>query len=118
MSPEVKVFSNGDEVSEFFHKNLWGKGAPTVEKFRDFLKNPVAIQPYKDCYNGLFKPILKSSNEDNNIGFFDYDLVKDPYLELGSKLLQSKSSHRGIKVGRNEKCPCASGKKYKKCCGK
>ena len=22
------------------------------------------------------------------------------------------------KVGRNEKCPCGSGKKYKNCCGK
>lgn len=22
------------------------------------------------------------------------------------------------KTGRNEKCPCGSGKKYKKCCGK
>jgi len=22
------------------------------------------------------------------------------------------------KVGRNEPCPCGSGKKYKKCCGK
>jgi uncharacterized protein YecA (UPF0149 family) len=22
-----------------------------------------------------------------------------------------------IKVGRNEPCPCGSGKKYKKCCG-
>ncbi len=22
------------------------------------------------------------------------------------------------KVGRNERCPCGSGKKYKKCCGK
>ena len=24
---------------------------------------------------------------------------------------------RGKKVGRNEPCPCGSGKKYKKCCG-
>lgn len=24
----------------------------------------------------------------------------------------------GVKVGRNEPCPCGSGKKYKKCCGK
>ncbi|HHL2060062.1 TPA: SEC-C metal-binding domain-containing protein, partial [Clostridium perfringens] len=23
-----------------------------------------------------------------------------------------------VKVGRNEPCPCGSGKKYKKCCGK
>ena len=24
----------------------------------------------------------------------------------------------GKKIGRNEPCPCDSGKKYKKCCGK
>ncbi len=24
---------------------------------------------------------------------------------------------QGRKVGRNEPCPCGSGKKYKKCCG-
>jgi uncharacterized protein YchJ len=24
---------------------------------------------------------------------------------------------RNIKVGRNEPCPCGSGKKFKKCCG-
>ncbi len=26
--------------------------------------------------------------------------------------------HRGQRVGRNDPCPCGSGKKYKKCCGK
>ncbi|MBS5755049.1 MAG: SEC-C domain-containing protein [Streptococcus parasanguinis] len=25
---------------------------------------------------------------------------------------------RAIKIGRNELCPCGSGKKYKKCCGR
>jgi uncharacterized protein YecA (UPF0149 family) len=29
----------------------------------------------------------------------------------------SKTVLRGAKVGRNEPCPCGSGKKYKKCCG-
>ena len=24
----------------------------------------------------------------------------------------------GVQVGRNEPCPCGSGKKYKQCCGK
>lgn len=24
--------------------------------------------------------------------------------------------HRGVKIGRNDPCPCGSGKKYKKCC--
>lgn len=26
--------------------------------------------------------------------------------------------HDGPKIGRNDPCPCGSGKKYKKCCGK
>ena len=26
--------------------------------------------------------------------------------------------HEGPRVGRNEPCPCGSGKKYKKCCGR
>ncbi|HWS13947.1 MAG TPA: SEC-C metal-binding domain-containing protein [Rhodocyclaceae bacterium] len=25
--------------------------------------------------------------------------------------------HAAPKVGRNDPCPCGSGKKYKKCCG-
>ena len=25
-------------------------------------------------------------------------------------------AHEGPKIGRNEPCPCGSGKKYKKCC--
>ena len=28
------------------------------------------------------------------------------------------SSHLGTKVGRNEECPCGSGKKFKKCHGR
>ena len=24
---------------------------------------------------------------------------------------------KGKKIGRNDQCPCGSGKKYKKCCG-
>jgi len=31
---------------------------------------------------------------------------------------QTNSLNTGSKVGRNDPCPCGSGKKYKKCCGK
>ena len=30
----------------------------------------------------------------------------------------SQARRAGAKVGRNDPCPCGSGKKYKKCCGK
>ena len=29
-----------------------------------------------------------------------------------------KTSKKSSKVGRNDSCPCGSGKKYKQCCGK
>ena len=38
----------------------------------------------------------------------DLDLLQNP-------ILPAKAD---AKVGRNEPCPCGSGKKYKKCCGK
>ncbi len=31
---------------------------------------------------------------------------------------ESGTIRKGKKVGRNDPCPCGSGKKYKKCCGK
>ena len=36
-----------------------------------------------------------------------------PSMETGSM----QPSRKGEKVGRNDPCPCGSGKKYKKCCG-
>lgn len=35
----------------------------------------------------------------------------------GEGLSVAQTVRRGRKVGRNEPCPCGSGKKYKKCCG-
>lgn len=45
---------------------------------------------------------------------FSKDKQKELYLE------QKKSGTivKGPKVGRNDPCPCGSGKKYKKCCGR
>lgn len=36
-------------------------------------------------------------------------------MELEQK--KSRTIVKGLKVGRNDPCPCGSGKKYKKCCG-
>lgn len=45
---------------------------------------------------------------------FDEETRKALYLE------QKKSGTivKGPKIGRNDPCPCGSGKKYKKCCGR
>jgi preprotein translocase subunit SecA len=36
----------------------------------------------------------------------------------GSDKKQPKRNAASDKVGRNDPCPCGSGKKYKKCCGR
>ena len=47
---------------------------------------------------------------------------QDPYAQVkrqpGVQAAQEKpKTATGEKVGRNDPCPCGSGKKYKKCCG-
>lgn len=38
--------------------------------------------------------------------------------ELYKEQKRSKTVVKGEKIGRNDPCPCGSGKKYKKCCGR
>ena len=37
--------------------------------------------------------------------------------EIATAYKQSKIVRNENKIGRNDACPCGSGKKYKKCCG-
>ena len=38
--------------------------------------------------------------------------------EAAAAVEKAKPVRTGPKVGRNDPCPCGSGKKYKHCCGK
>lgn len=45
-------------------------------------------------------------------------LTQEKRLEIVKEFKKSKTVHVEKKPGRNDPCPCGSGKKYKKCCGK
>ncbi len=49
---------------------------------------------------------------------WDNILTPEKRKELYWKQKKSKTIRNDAKVGRNEPCPCGSGKKYKQCCGK
>jgi hypothetical protein len=98
---------------------------------------------YKDAKEYVLATMLKP-NEDIRLALYlDYDIygklynvdfeflsIKDipsermsDFRELSEKLakqrLFSYMKQTGVKkIGRNELCPCGSGKKYKRCCGK
>jgi len=43
--------------------------------------------------------------------------VAKPITPAGDNTLAPKQAKSNDKIGRNDPCPCGSGKKYKKCCG-
>lgn len=54
-----------------------------------------------------------------------YNLRKLSFIQKGivpsfitDKIRPDEQQHKKKKIGRNEPCPCGSGKKYKRCCGK
>ncbi|EGF90823.1 yecA family protein [Asticcacaulis biprosthecium C19] len=44
-------------------------------------------------------------------------LIQSAYALFKSRYGERPIPRRTIKIGRNDPCPCGSGKKYKKCCG-
>lgn len=42
----------------------------------------------------------------------------DEWKYVAGNIITETVKRDGAKIGRNDPCPCGSGKKYKKCCGK
>ena len=63
----------------------------------------------------VFTNLLQNNTEDINYLKNHYEMVKDYFIQNPDKL-QLLSAESKLKVGRNDPCPCGSGKKYKKCC--
>ena len=53
--------------------------------------------------------------EKNNYSEIDLDRVTDKLIDKLSDEVKDSLKYN-VKVGRNDPCPCGSGKKYKKCC--
>ncbi|MGL5641483.1 MAG: SEC-C metal-binding domain-containing protein [Paraclostridium sp.] len=53
-----------------------------------------------------------------NLQGWDNILSEDKKKELQKAFKATKTVVKDDKIGRNEPCPCGSGKKFKKCCGK
>ena len=49
--------------------------------------------------------------------YMDYAQDRDPFTGIGMEV-DMPYQRESKKIGRNDPCPCGSGKKYKKCCGK
>jgi TPR repeat protein len=75
--------------------------------------------------NSLLRQAKEMGSSVASKHFFTRELAKKMQKDFSKawKSILSSIQPRGVvargdKVGRNEPCPCGSGKKYKKCCGK
>ncbi len=53
-----------------------------------------------------------------NLPQWEAILSKEKRKEIHKEWVSSKTIVKTNKIGRNEPCPCGSGKKYKNCCAK
>jgi len=73
----------------------------------------------------MFNDMITSIQEDTVRYIFRANIVQEP-KEAPRQVVENKYAGEGArkepvrssKVGRNDLCPCGSGKKYKKCCGR
>ncbi len=99
---KIKLITNinnsQDQENSLFNKNLEEFGADESNQFSNIEKES------KIKENDL-KNFLGSNDEVRKK--MDREVSKNDFVDFG-----------GSKIGRNDLCPCGSGKKYKKCCGK
>ncbi|WP_459566505.1 YecA family protein [Clostridium sporogenes] len=107
----------------------------TINEFKSFVKDDRFLDHIKSILNNFVNAInkkieVKCNNSIINIYQADY-LYQNAFYQVTNvfaaladnekigPLLNDSSNNRDnvkIKVGRNDPCPCGSGKKYKKCC--
>ena len=85
-----------------------------IETMDEDTKVKIEIDPEKLYYNMVEAKATWLYELPQWDKIFDKEKKHELYLE------QKKSGTivKGPKIGRNDPCPCGSGKKYKQCCGK
>jgi hypothetical protein len=98
-----------------------------LDGINDSLENPLDLETteleteinIKINFEKLYKNMLSVPAEWlYNLEEWDNVLSKGERVVIRKEYKSSKTVVNDVKVGRNESCPCGSGKKYKKCCGK
>ena len=109
------------QIEQLFEKQMVDTMACGIlEKVKSEIENPI-FNSYKreilDIYS-IYKKIQAWGDDSyidkNNDTFIEDNLQLNNHVEKEETPVQIL--REGRKIGRNEPCPCGSGKKYKKCC--
>ena len=137
---EEKLSNIPKEVADEFEKaitlkvidNYWMEHISTMSHLREGIGlrgygNTDPLQAYTMEGYDLFDNMLERINKNVSILLLKSEIrqnierkeaVKKTITNDTKDKISNKSPKKSEKIGRNDPCPCGSGKKYKQCCGK
>ena len=111
--------------------NYWMEHINTMDHLKEGISlrgyaNEDPLQAYIREGFDLFDSMLDKISKDTTLYLLKAEIrqnlevkqVKGSANSGAEKVSKSKPTKKDKKVGRNDACPCGSGKKYKQCCGK
>ncbi|MBQ2644060.1 SEC-C domain-containing protein [bacterium] len=108
----IKNFLNNDKIPNVVIKFVAEKYPLFLDRINEIMQTSYTldelIRRYK--YKNYNKPIISPASILYSSKVFSQIMVKEVRKE------ERKLEPQIEKVGRNDPCPCGSGKKYKKCC--
>lgn len=98
-----------DQLRQGIYLRAYGQRDPLTEyKFEAYdMFNQMIEEIQQETVRYIYRVNIVERPEERT------DVVENKYAEE-----QLKTPVKSEKIGRNEPCPCGSGKKYKKCCGR
>ncbi len=109
---------NLDHLKEGISLRSWGQKNPLLEYKRE------AFLMFKDMMEDIAQFVVQGIFHINTERFDEHAIEVRRQQELDQLQLSAKDDTapqphvtQEPKIGRNDPCPCGSGKKYKKCCG-
>jgi len=97
-----------DQLRQGIYLRAYGQRDPLTEyKFEAFdMFNQMIEEIQQETVRYIYRVNVVERPEERT------DVIENKYAED-----QVKTPVKSDKIGRNDPCPCGSGKKYKKCCG-
>lgn len=102
-----------DQLQHGIRLRAFGQKDPVIEyKFEGF---DMFEEMVRNIQEDVIKIILNTRIDKNRIP--ERKKVAEPLTASHGEQAKKPVVRSGKKVGRNDRCPCGSGKKYKRCCG-
>ncbi|MBC3888699.1 preprotein translocase subunit SecA [Acetobacterium paludosum] len=113
----MEHIDNMDQLKQGIGLRAYGQRDPVKEYTKEGfdLFDDMVLRIQEDTVKYLFNLNIKVVPAEETNKSVDFSQMKTNENEIEGKPVGPATSHN--KVGRNDLCPCGSGKKYKKCCG-